>query len=124
MYYSHEFSHFQKSFSLHIKKKSNQDKCIRTSNLPDLMYAHIIKYCLVYFCVAFLRVLRIMTQNESCDKRQPYVVELAVGSEQKLYYFCFDFHLGPVLGPSCRRTSNSLTIKISRVYRTLYVSLI
>ena len=86
------------------------------------MYAHIIKYCLVYFCVAFSRVLRIMTQNQSCDIYQLYVVELAVGSEQKLYYFVMNCHLGPVLGPSCRRTS--LTIKFSRVYRTLYVSLI
>ena len=54
------------------------------SNLSDLIY------CLVYFCVAFSRVLRIMTQNESCDIRQLYVVELAVGSEQKLYYFCYE----------------------------------
>ena len=54
------------------------------------MYAHIIKYCLVYFCVAFSRVLRIMTQNKSCDIRQLYAVELAVGSEQKLYYFCYE----------------------------------
>ena len=99
MYYSHEFSHFQKSFSFSVyirnahctSKKSNQDECIHTSNLPDLMYAHIIKYCLVYLCVAFSRVLRIMTQNESCDKRQLYVVDLAVGSEQKLYkYFCYE----------------------------------
>ena len=99
MYYSHEFSYFQKSFSFSVynwnahctsRKKSNQDECIRTSKLPDLIYAHIIKYCLVYFCVAFSRVLRIMTQNESCDKRQLYVVELAVDSEQMLYYFCYE----------------------------------
>ena len=79
MYYSHEFSHFQKSFSFSVyirnahctsRQNQTQDECIRMSNLPDLMYAHIIKYCLVYFCVAFSRVLRIMTQNESCDKRQ------------------------------------------------------
>ena len=76
--------------ALHIKKKSNQDECIRTSNMADLMYAHIIKYCLVYFCDAFSRVLRIMTQNESCNKRQLYVVELAVSNEQKLYYFCYE----------------------------------
>ena len=44
------------------------------SNLSDLLYAHNIKYCLVYFCVAFSRVLIIMTQNESCDIRQLYVV--------------------------------------------------
>ena len=44
------------------------------SNLSDLMYAHNIKYCLVYFCVAFSRVLIIMTQDESCDIRQLYVV--------------------------------------------------
>ena len=94
MYYSHEFSHFQKSFSFsvyirnaHCTPRKNQTKM---SALPDLMYAHIIKYCLVYFCVAFSRVLRIMTQNESCDKRQLYVVELAVGSEQKLYDFCYE----------------------------------
>ena len=31
-----------------------------------------------------------MTQNESCDIRQLHVVELAVGGEQKLYYFCYD----------------------------------
>ena len=69
---------------------------MRTSNLSDLMYAHIIKHCLVYFCVAFSRVLKIMTQNESCDIHQLYVVELAVGSEQKLYYllFCYDSSQG------------------------------
>ena len=33
-----------------------------------------------------------MTQNESCDKRQLFVVELAVGSEQKLYYFCYELY--------------------------------
>ena len=53
-----------------------------------------------------------MTQNESWDIRQ-----LAVSSEQKLYYFCYDSnrdncHLGPVLGPICHRTS--LTIKFNR----------
>ena len=63
---------FHSERALHIKKKSNQ------YNLPDLMYAQIIKYCLVYFCVAFSRFLIIMTQNESCDIRQLYVVELAV----------------------------------------------
>ena len=92
------------------------------------MNAHIIKYCLVYFCVAFSRALRIMTQNESCDIRQLYVVELAVGS---CIIFVMHCHLGPVLGlsclgpvlgPSCR--SMCLTIKFSWVYRTLYVSLI
>ena len=85
--------HFQFTFGTPTahQKKSNQDECIHMSNLPDLMYAHIIKYCLVYLCVAFSRVLRIMTQNESCDKRQLYVVDLAVGSEQKLYkYFCYE----------------------------------
>ena len=77
--------------ALHIKKKIKPiDECIRSSNLSDFMYAHIMKYCLIYFCVAFSRVLRIMTQNESCDVRQLYVVELAVGSEQKLYYFCYE----------------------------------
>ena len=49
-----------------------------------------------------------MTQNESCDIRQLYVVELAVGSEQKLYYLFF-FVMIPiktvVIGPSCHRTS-------------------
>ena len=35
------------------------------SNLSDLMYAHNIKYCPVYFSVAFSRVLIIMTQNET-----------------------------------------------------------
>ena len=34
------------------------------SNLSDLMYAHNIKYCLVYFCVAFSMVLIIMTQRK------------------------------------------------------------
>ena len=82
------------------------------------MYAHIIKHCLVYFCVAFSRVLRIMTENESCDIRQLHVVELAVGSEQKLYYFCYDnnhdnCHPSPVLGPRCHRTR--LTIKFNQV---------
>ena len=86
------------------------------------MYAHVIKYCLVYFCVAFSRVLRIMTQNESCDIRQLYVVELAVGSEQKFYYFCYELSSRTSTGSSCRRTS--LTIKFSRVYRTLNVSLV
>ena len=85
--------HFQFTFvtrTAHQEKIKPIDVCIRTSNLSDLMYAHIIKYCLVYFCVAFSRVLRIMTQKESCDIRQLYVVELAVGSEQKLYYFCYE----------------------------------
>ena len=68
------------------------------------MYTHII-----YFCVAFTRVLRTMTKTKAVI-RQLYVVELAVGSEQKLYYFCYDSnqdncHLGPVLGPSCHRMS-------------------
>ena len=94
MYYSHEFL-YSVTFRTRTahQKQSDQDECIRTSNLPDLMYAHIIKYCIVYFCVAFSRVLRIMTQNESCDKRQLYVVELAVCSEQKLYYFCYESSL-------------------------------
>ena len=54
------------------------------------MYAHIIIYCLVNFCVAFSRVLRIIIQNESCDICQLYVVELAVGSKQKLHYLCYE----------------------------------
>ena len=73
--------HFQFSFgtrTAHQEKIKSIYECIRTSNLPDLMYAQIIKYCLAYFCVALLRVLRIMTQNESCEIRQLYVVELAV----------------------------------------------
>ena len=60
--------HFQFTFgtrTAHQEKIKPIDECIRTSNLSDLMYAHVIKYCLVYFCVAFSRVLRIMTQNES-----------------------------------------------------------
>ena len=70
---------FHSERALHIKKKIKPIyECIRTSNLPDLMYTQIIKYCLVYFCVAFSRFLRIMTQNESCDIHQLYVVELAV----------------------------------------------
>ena len=76
--------HIYKSFSFsvfirkaHCTSRKNQTN-IRTSNLPDLMYAQIIKYCLVYFRVAFSRVLRIMTQNDSCDVRQLHVVELAV----------------------------------------------
>ena len=133
MYYSHEFSHFRSHFhfqftfrtrTAHQEKIKPIDECIRMSNLSDLsdlMYAHIIKYCLVYFCVAFSRVLRIMIQTERSYIRQLYVVELAVGSEQKLYFF-MNCHLGPVLGLSYRRTS--LTIKFSRVHRTLYVSLI
>ena len=66
MYYSHEFSHFRSHFhcqftfgtrTAYISRKIKPiDECIRTSNLSDLMYAHIIKYCLVYFYVA-----RIMT---------------------------------------------------------------
>ena len=70
------------------------------------MYAHIIKHCLVYFCVVL---------NESCDIRQLHVVELAVGSDQKLYSFCYDsnqVNCHP-LGPRCHRTS--LTIKFNRV---------
>ena len=52
-----------------------------------------------------------MTQNESCDIRQLHVVELAVDSEQKLYYFCYDSnqdycHPCPFsIGPRCHRTS-------------------
>ena len=75
--------HFQFTFgtrTAHQEKIKPIDERIRTSNLSDLMYAHIIKHCLVYFCVAFSRVLRIMTQHESCDIRQLYVVEIAVGS--------------------------------------------
>ena len=102
---------FHSERALHIKKKSS----MRTSNLSVLMYAHIIKHCLVYFCVAFSRVLRIMTQNNSCDIRQLYVVELAVDSEQKLYYLIFV--MIPiktiVISPICHRTS--LTIKYNRV---------
>ena len=76
-------SHFHFQFSFETRTAHQEIiktiyECKRTSNLPDLMYAQIIKYCLVYFCVAFSRVLRIMTQNESCDIRQLYVVELAV----------------------------------------------
>ena len=91
----HEFSHFRSHFhfqftfgtrTAHQEKIKPIDECIRLSNLSDLMYAHII-YCLIYFCVAFSRVLRIMTQNERSHIRQLYVVELAVGSEQKLYFF-------------------------------------
>ena len=56
-----------------------------------------------------------MTQNESCDIRQLYVVELAVDSEQKLYYIFFV--MIPiktiVSGPICHRTS--LIIKYNRV---------
>ena len=93
MYYSHEREfcvpvvhiftfrsnfHFQFSFGTRTAHQENM------SNLSDLMYALIIKHCLVYFCVAVSRVLRIMTQNESCYIRQLCVVELAVGSEQKL----------------------------------------
>ena len=61
-----------------------------------------------------------MTQNESSDIRQLHVVELAVGSEQKLYFFLLRFQsrqlsslTSPVLGPRCHRTS--LTIKFNRV---------
>ena len=83
------------------------------------MYAHITKHCLVYFCIAFSRVLRIMTQNESSNIRQLHVVELAVGSEQKLYFLLrfqsrqLSSLTSPVLGPRCHRTS--LTIKFNRV---------
>ena len=109
------FSHLTVIFSfhsertLHIKKKSS----ICTSYLSDLMYAHIIKHCLVNSSVAFSRVLRIVTQNESCNIRQLYVVELALGSE-----YCYDFnedncHLRPVLGPSCHR-------RYRRVYGKFY----
>ena len=102
---------FHSERALHIKKKSS----IRSSSLSDF-----IKHCPVY-CVAFSRVLRIMTQNESCDIRQLHVVELAVGSEQKLYYFCCDSNqdsllsslASPLLGLGCHRTS--LTIKFNRV---------
>ena len=105
---------FHSERALHIKKKSS----MHTSNLSDLMYARIIKHCLVYFCVAFLRVLRIMTQNESCDIHQLYVVELALHSEQKLYYliFCWTVMIPIktiVIGPIFHRTS--LTIKYNRV---------
>ena len=51
-------------------------------------------YCLVYFYAAFSRVLR--NKNLHHDQKRKlrytlhcYVVELAVGSEQKLY-FCYD----------------------------------
>ena len=59
-------SHFHFTFgtrTAHQEKVKPIDERIRTSKLSDLMYAHIIKYCLVYFCVAFSRVLRIVTQN-------------------------------------------------------------
>ena len=70
---------FHSECALRIKKKIKPIyERIGTSNLPDLMNAQIIKYCLVYFCVAFSRFLRNMTQNESCDIRKLYVVELAV----------------------------------------------
>ena len=42
-------------FSFHSERAL---KCMRTSKLSDCMYAQIIKYCLVYFCVAFSRALR------------------------------------------------------------------
>ena len=98
---------FHSERALHIKKKST----MRTFNLSDLMYAHIIKHCLVYFCDAFSRVLRIMTQNESCDIRQHYDVELTVSSE--LNFFVMIPIKTIVIGPSCHRTS--LTIKCNRV---------
>ena len=49
-------------------------------------------YCLVYFYAAFSRVLRESTSDQKRKLRYTllcYVVELAVGSEQKLY-FCYD----------------------------------
>ena len=60
--------HFQFTFgtrTAHQEKIKPIDECIHMSNLSDLMYAHIIKYCPVYACVAFSSVLKIMTQNES-----------------------------------------------------------
>ena len=97
---------FHSERALDIKKKIKPIyECICTSNLPDLMYAQIIKYCLVYFCVAFSRFLRIMTQNESCDIRQLYVVELAVVMIPSKTVVISDQYWAPVLGPSCHRTS-------------------
>ena len=48
------------SFSVFIRNAhcTSINECMRTSKLSDWKYAQIIKYCLVYFCVAFSRVLR------------------------------------------------------------------
>ena len=76
-------SHFHFLFSFgtrtaHQEKIKPIYECIRTSNLPDLMYAQIINIlsCLLLCCI--FEVSKNHDQNESCDIRQLYVVELAV----------------------------------------------
>ena len=58
MHYSHSFQLFifHISFSVFIRNAhcTSINECI----LSDCMYAQIINHCLVYFCVAFSRVLR------------------------------------------------------------------
>ena len=49
-----------------------------------------------------------MTQNESCDIGHLHIVQLAVDSEQKLYYFCFDSN------PDNRGVSHYRILPISR----------
>ena len=66
------------------------------------MYVHVLS-CLLLCCIfegsKKIRIY-IMAKNESCDIHCCYVVELAVGSEQKLY-FCYDSSdpVGPSMIP-------------------------
>ena len=65
------------------------------------MYVHVLScllVCCIFECSKKIRIY-IMTKNKSCDILC-YVVELAVGSEQKLY-FCDDFSdpVGPSMIP-------------------------
>ena len=56
------------------------------------MYVHVLSCLLLCFVFEGSKKIRIyiMTKNESCDIHcSCYVVELAVGSEQKLH-FCYD----------------------------------
>ena len=58
-----------------------------------------------------------MTQNESCDIRQLYVVELVVGSEQKLY-FCVTIPIKTIVIERVRRVlpqQNTPSVKYNRV---------
>ena len=58
-----------------------------------------------------------MTQNESCDIRQLYVVELVIGSEQKLY-FCVTIPIKTIVIERVRRVlpqQNTPPIKYNRV---------
>ena len=52
------------------------------------MYAHIIKHCLVYFCVDIFEV----SKNHDPKRKLRYTSAscCSVGSEEKLYYFCYD----------------------------------